>query len=183
VGVGGALAFMSAHLAEADMVGEAGLDFKYAATEEAREAQRAVLREQLAMAAGTGLGVNLHSRRAQREVLEAAQRFRTDAGLPALLHWFTHSSKLIARAAGAGVSVSAGPAVLYSDETLRVACSIPLQRLVLESDAPVPFSGVPAEPGQVPAVAEALARGHGLSVEALAGKIYANACGLLPRER
>lgn len=176
-----ALDFLAGHLGEADMVGEAGLDYKVAETEEAREAQRAVLREQLDLAAGAGLGVNLHSRRAQRETMEEALLFRAATGLPALLHWFTHSRKLIARAAGGGVFVSAGPAVLYSEETLKTAAAVPLEFLVLETDTPVPFNGVAADPLQLPSVAEALARARGVPREELGARVYGNACGLLGR--
>jgi len=181
--VKGALAFMAAHLDEADMVGEAGLDFKYAETAEAREIQRAALAEQLRMAADARLGVNLHSRRAQRETMEEAVRFHASTGLPALLHWFTHSRKLVTRAAEGGVYISAGPAVLYSEETLRVAMAIPLDRLVLETDTPVAFNGVAADPSQIPAVAEGLARAHGMDGEKFNAKVFSNACGLLQRER
>lgn len=174
-----ALAFLSAHLCEADMVGEAGLDYKYAETPEAREAQRSVLDEQLRMAADAGLGVNLHSRRAQRETLEAAARFHAAAGLPALLHWFTHSRKLAARAAEAGLYISAGPGVLHGEEALRVAAGIPLERLVLETDTPVPFSGLPADPEQLPAVAGAVARAKGMDLAVFSERVYANACGLI----
>lgn len=182
-GVREALAFMAAHLDEADMVGEAGLDYKYAEGPEAREAQRAALDEQLRMAADAGLGVNLHSRRAQRETLEAADRFHAETGLPALLHWFTHSRKIAARAAQAGLVISAGPAVLHAGETLRVASEVPLERLVLETDTPVPFSGVPADPDQLPAVARALAQARGMDLAGFRERVYANACSLIRRGR
>lgn len=178
-----ALAFMAAHLGEADMVGEAGLDYKYAETPEARQAQRAVLDEQLRMAADAGLGVNLHSRRAQRETMEAASRFHHATGLPALLHWFTHSRKLVANAAEAGLLISAGPAVLYGEESLRVASGVPLERLVLETDTPVPFSGVPADPEQLPAVAAVVAKAKGMDLETFSERAYANACDLIRRGR
>jgi len=174
-----ALDFMAAHLAEADMVGEAGLDYKYAGTDQEKEAQRTVLEEQLRMAADAGLGVNLHSRRAQREVMEEALRFRGATGLPALLHWFTHSRKLVRKAAEGGVFISAGPAILHSEETLRVAASIPTERLVLESDAPVPFNGIPADPGQIPLVAVSLAQALEMDLDGFTRRIHANACGLL----
>lgn len=180
-GVRAALEFMAAHLDEADMVGEAGLDYKTAETPEARAAQHAALEEQFRLAAGAGLGVNLHSRRALRETMEAAVRFRAETGLPALLHWFTHSRKLAARAAAGGVLVSAGPAVLGSEDSLRVAASVPADRIVLESDAPVPLAGVASDPAQVPAVAAALARAAGVPPEELASRVYANSCALVGR--
>ncbi len=180
-GVRAALEFMAAHLDEADMVGETGLDFKTAATVEQRAAQHTALEEQFRMAADAGLAVNLHSRRALRETMEAAVRFRSVTGLPALLHWFTHSRKLAARAAEGGVHISAGPAVLGSADSLRVAASVPADRIVLESDAPVPLGGVPSDPSQVPAVAVALAAAAGVPVEEFSARTYENSCGLVQR--
>ena len=182
-GVREALEFMAAHLGEADMVGETGLDYKDAATAEQRDAQLAALGEQFRMAADAGLGVNLHSRRALRETMEQAVRFRADTGLPALLHWFTHSRKLAVRAGEGGVCISAGPAVLGSEDSLRVAASVPLDRIVLESDTPVPLEGVPSDPSQVPAVASALARAHGMEPGELAARVWENSCRLVERGR
>ena len=177
--IGRTMEFMEAHLHEARMVGEIGLDYKYAATPEERDKQSVVLKDQLALAARFRLGVNLHSRRALRETLDAAAVFHRETGLPALLHWFTHSSKLIRKASAEGLFMSAGPAVLYSGEILKTALAIPLENFVLETDTPVPFGGVSSRPHQIADVARRLAEGRQISVEDLAGAAHAHSLSLL----
>src|SRR5262245_2358358 len=81
--------------AEADCIGEIGLDWKDAPDAALRRRQSEALDRQLAVAAAHRLPVNLHTRRADRELVERAGRFRADTGLGALLHWFTHSRKLV----------------------------------------------------------------------------------------
>lgn len=180
--IAAAYRFMENHLDEADMVGEIGLDYKYAETTEQKEFQARVLQDQLRLAERFRKGVNLHSRRALRETMEAAAAFAKSTGLPALLHWFTHSSKLIRQAAGHGIFVSAGPAVLYSKQTLETARAIPLDNLVLETDTPVPFGGVSARPHQVADVARALSEAQGVPLNDLARNTYANSLRLLGSE-
>jgi TatD DNase family protein len=177
--IGAVLRFMEAHMDEAGMVGEIGLDYKYAETPEQRESQARVLQDQLGLAERFRKGVNLHSRRALRQTLAAAAAFRKKTGLPALLHWFTHSSKLIRDAAAEGIFISAGPAVLYSTQTLETARAIPLDNLVLETDTPVPFFGVSARPHQVADVARVLSEVHGIPVNELARITYTNSLRLM----
>jgi TatD DNase family protein len=177
--IGRALEFMDAHLQDARMVGEIGLDFKHAETIQEREKQAGVLRDQLALAARHRLGVNLHSRRALRETLDAAAAFHHDTGLPALLHWFTHSSKLIRKAAAEGLFISAGPAILHSEETLKTALAVPLENLVLETDTPVPFNGVSARPQWVADVARRLAEARRIPLEDLGAAVRENSMRLL----
>lgn len=151
------LAVVEAALPQADVVGEIGLDYKHAATEEQKEWQRQVLQRQLEMAERTRLPVNLHSRRAERDTMEAAIQFTQRTGLGAQLHWFTHSRKLVRRCNEAGVYVSAGPSLLGSEETRAVVATIDRRLLLLETDSPVPFDGESARPAWVAHVAEAVA--------------------------
>lgn len=151
------LAVLEAALGEADVVGEIGLDYKHAVTDEQREWQREVLQRQLRMAERAGLPVNLHSRRAERDTMEAAIEFTQRTGLGAQMHWFTHSRKLVRRCNEAGVYISAGPSLLTSEETRAVVATIDRRLLLLETDSPVPFDGESARPAWVARVAEAVA--------------------------
>lgn len=126
-------------LGDADLVGEIGLDYKDAVSEPERARQRDVLDRQLGWADPFRLPVNLHSRRADREVLDAAVVFRERTGLGALLHWYTHSKKLARRSAAAGVFVSPGPSVLIDPPTAEVARVIDDPILLVETDSPVEY--------------------------------------------
>lgn len=151
------LALVEAALPEADVMGEIGLDYKHAVTDEQKDWQRQILQRQLEMAERARLPVNLHSRRAERDTMEIAIQFTQRTGLGAQLHWFTHSRKLVRRCNEAGVYISAGPSLLGSEETRAVVATIDRRLLLLETDSPVPFDGEPARPAWVARVAGAVA--------------------------
>ena len=157
---GKALAFLKAHAPEASCIGEIGLDYKYATTEEERGKQVKALLAQMAVAAEHHLPVNLHSRRALRDTMEHAIAFHKDTGLPALLHWFAHSWKLLKRTNEEGIFVSVGPSVLFSNEALNLASLIKPHLILVETDTPVPFKGHPSTPAWAAEVAETVVRNH-----------------------
>ncbi len=165
---------LDAFLGQAAAIGEIGLDYKYAGTDPEKTFQAEVLEAQLALAANHRLPVQLHSRWAQRQTMEAAIAFTEDTGLGALLHWFTSSKKLIRITNERGVYISAGPSVLFDEQTRGVVATVRLDRLLLETDCPVPIGGVPNEPAKAAAVAQKVAEIHGLSLEALAEQMQCN---------
>jgi TatD DNase family protein len=150
------LAYLERHLEAADVLGEVGLDFKYARTEEQRRHQTELLDRMLLMARDAGRPVNLHSRWAERPVMEIAIRYQEETGLPALLHWFTASKKLVRICAEKRVFVSVGPSVLFDGPACEVSLHIPGDLLLIETDSPVPFGGEPAEPAWAARVFERL---------------------------
>ena len=140
-----------------DVIGEIGLDFKYAQTGEQQAFQRLVLDRQMTIAAIHKKPINLHSRWALRETMNAAIEYTRDTGLGAQLHWFTQSKKLLRLTNRVGVYVSIGPSILDSKEARSVAASIDKHLLLLETDSPVPFGEEPAEPSWVARVARVVA--------------------------
>ncbi len=155
-------------------VGEIGLDFMYAKSEEQKAFQKTVLAWQLDQAADHELPVQLHSRRAQRQTMDVAIEFAEKTGLPALLHWFTHSRKLARITNEKGIFVSVGPAVLYDENTQKVVKEIALECLLLETDCPVRFGGKPNEPANVVKVAEKVAEVHGIDLNELSERLAEN---------
>ena len=170
----GALVYLADHLADADELGEVGLDYKWAGTEQKKLLQRETLDRQLELAAVFGKPVNLHSRRCLRQVMERAISFRQDTGLNAQLHWFTESKKLIGICNDAGIFVSVGPTVLHHPEALSVAATVSDDLLLLETDAPVPIGGQPGHPSRTRQVAEKLALVKGVCFEEIAEMTSAN---------
>lgn len=79
-----------------------------------------MVRLDAAVAAACGLPVNLHARRAEREVLAAAIAFRERTGLGTLMHWFTNSKTLARKGAEAGIFISVGPSVMIGARAARL---------------------------------------------------------------
>ena len=151
------LEYLEANLHRADLLGEVGLDFKWAETPEQQQLQLSVLDRQFALAARLRTPVNLHSRRCLRQVMEKAIDFHKQTGLNAQLHWFTQSKKLVRICNQEGLYVSVGPTVLRDAGVQEVAAEISDDLLLLESDAPVRIAGVEGHPAQVREIAERLA--------------------------
>jgi len=142
---------------ECDFIGEIGLDFKDASDETQRQRQRALLDRMLDLAARLRLPVNLHTRRADRELLERAESFTRSTGLGAVLHWFTHSRPLAQRCGEAGIWISVGPSVLTDPAQAEVARAIAADFLLVETDSPVSYAGRAARPVWAREVASRLA--------------------------
>jgi TatD DNase family protein len=168
------LRFIEAHLERADALGEVGLDYKHAVTDEQKAFQHALLGRLLDLAKAAEKPVNLHSRRAERATMNRAIAFTRETGLPALMHWFTSSKKLIRICAEEGVFVSAGPSVLFNDHACEVSKHIPDDLLLVETDSPVPFGGKPAEPAWVMQVAQKLAEIRGIPLADLEAQLNEN---------
>jgi TatD DNase family protein len=168
------LALMSQHAADAAVIGETGLDYKWAVSAEQQAEQERSLELHFEIASQHRKPVNLHSRHCLRQTLERAVAFHRDTGLGAQMHWFTESKKLVRICNDEGIYVSAGPTVLHNEQAAATACEVATDLLLLESDAPVPVGGVPGHPRRVLEVAEKLASLRGVSVEILAEQLEAN---------
>jgi TatD DNase family protein len=164
-------------------VGEIGLDFHYdfASPAEQREAFRA----QIALARDLGLPAIVHSRLAGREIREDvdAERFETGG----VLHCFTEDWEIASSMLDRGFLISFSGIVTFPKAAnLRdVAARVPLDRLLVETDAPylapVPHRGKRNEPAFVLETARALADLRGISMDALAEAVSANFRTLLRR--
>lgn len=166
--------FVEERIEEADVLGEVGLDWKHAVTDEQKAFQEGLLEGLLAVAAEAGKPINLHSRRAQRRTMEIAIEYTKRTGLPALLHWFTASRKLVRLCGPAGVYVSVGPSVLFDGPAQEVCVEIAEPYLLVETDSPVPYGGEPAEPAWAARVVERVAELRGVKPEVLEARLAEN---------
>ena len=166
-------------------VGESGLDYHY--MNSPREAQRSVLAEQIALARELDLPVSIHVRgddeSAYDELLEI---WLTEGGdtLEGVLHCYTGSLAFALRAIEHGFYVSfSGIGTFTRSDALRdVARGLPLERLMIETDAPFlapeGHRGRRNEPAWVPVVGQTLAQLHDVSVEQVATATARNARAL-----
>lgn len=173
-------------------IGEIGLDYYWNRT--SREVQRAAFEAQLALAARLGLPVVIHSRDADADV-EAVltawaadhpwQRGPAGAARPlGVLHCYAGDVALAERYAGLGFVLSLSGIVTFKNNavTQAVARALPLEALVLETDAPYlaphPHRGQRNEPAHVRLVAAQVAALRGIDVAEVARATTATAARL-----
>jgi len=171
-------------------IGEIGLDYYWDKTPPAT--QHHALAAQLDLAAELGLPVILHNRDASADVLAqltaaAQRRPRPDNTPPGVLHSFSAGAEMAAAALALGYALGfTGPLTFKKADDLRaIAAAVPLDRIVVETDAPYltpePYRGRRNEPAYVRFVAERLADVRGLPYDAIAQATTANAHRLFPR--
>jgi len=159
-------------------LGEVGLDFKIDGCD--RERQLSALRLQLAVAAERDLPVSLHCRGAAEALLSLLDELGSRR-LRGVVHAYSRSPELGRRFLDAGLHV--GFAGTLTNPRARRALasseSLPLDRVVLETDAPsIALDGVEraqVEPAHVRDIAEALARLRGTSLSTIARSTTDNA--------
>ncbi|MEM3786498.1 MAG: TatD family hydrolase [Nitrososphaeria archaeon] len=116
-------------------VGEIGLDGKYDNIVP-MAVQRKVFEEQLALAERYNLPVNVHSRRAQENVLETLSSYKISK---ILLHWFSGDERFLKRGLDMGCFFSFGPTLVYSKSTRKLFQKCDASRVLVETDAPVAY--------------------------------------------
>jgi TatD DNase family protein len=161
-------------------IGEIGLDTKVESPP--LEIQIPVLETQLELAADLDLPVILHCRGAFSELFEAIDRH--DGNIRGVIHAFTRGPELVQRFHAAGLSFGLGGGVTRENarKVRRGAKVIPLNRIVLETDAPsIGVAGVRpenTEPQHVADVAAALALLRGDELSTIAEATTENAIRL-----
>jgi TatD DNase family protein len=162
-------------------IGEIGLDFHYHFSPP--EAQYRAFAEQLELAWQLGLPVILHIREAYPEALEVVRRFGKP--LRGVAHCFTGNWDDAQAWLAMGFHIGITGIVTFGRkaETVReVAAKVPLERLLLETDAPYlaphPHRGKRNEPAHLPLVAECVAQLRGETSEWLMAATTQNAIRL-----
>jgi TatD DNase family protein len=153
-------------------IGEAGLDYFY--DNAPREAQAIGLRNHIAAARETGLPLVIHSRSADEDMAAILTEETGKGAFPFLLHCFSSGPELarIGVELGGYVSFSGILTFPKSEELREIAKTVPLERMLVETDAPYlapkPFRGKRNEPAYVAHTAAVLAETVGVSAEEIA---------------
>jgi len=163
-------------------LGECGLDYHY--MNSPRETQRAVFAEQIALARELDMPVSIHVRGDEPNAYDELLEIWIDEGqrgLEGVLHCYTGTLDFARRAMDEGFMVSFSGIVTFkaSRELRDVARGIPLDRLMVETDAPFlapqGHRGRRNEPLWVSVVGETLAELHDCPAETLAETTSRNA--------
>ena len=148
-------------------IGEAGLDYFY--QKSPREAQQEGFRRHIEAARITGLPLEIHTRDADEDTIRILEDEHAKGPFPALLHCFTGGEKLAMRAVALGLYVSFTGVITFkkSDALRAIAAAVPLDRLLVETDAPYlapdPYRGKTNEPAYVVHTAATLAGVKGIT--------------------
>ena len=163
-------------------VGECGLDYHY--MNSPRDVQRKVFAEQLYLARERNLPVSIHVRGDEPNAFdEMWEIWRSEGGgaLEGVLHCYTGTLPFARRALEEGLYVSFSGILTFkrADDVREVARGLPLERLLVETDAPLlspeGHRGKRNEPHHVRLVGERLAQVLGLPAEEVADVTTRNA--------
>ena len=181
-------------------VGEIGLDYFVPAlmVSPMREQQEHFYREQLKLAKKHDLPVILHVRRSADRLLKHLRDIRPGGGWHGIAHAFNGSQQQAEEFIKLGLKLGFGGGVTYDAalQLRRLAASLPLSALVMETDSPdIPphwlyttaadrALGIPQgrnEPAELPRIAQQVANLRGMTLIELASATTANALQALPR--
>ena len=147
-------------------IGEIGLDYHY--EDIPREIQLKAFRAQMALAAELNLPVIVHEREAHADGMAVVDEFPTVKGV---FHCYSGSAEMASELVKRGWYIGFTGVLTFKNarKALEVAATVPLDRLVLETDcpymAPEPFRGKRNHPGYLPKMAEKLAQIRDIPVE------------------
>lgn len=159
-------------------LGEIGLDYYW--MEDPKDVQASVFERQIAIAKEHGLPISIHTRDAIEDtykILKAAD-VRDIGGI---MHSFSGDTEYMKRFLDLGMHISLSGVVTFKKavEVQEVAQAVPLDKLLVETDAPylapVPYRGKRNEPGYTRFVVEKIAELRNTPFELIAAETRQNA--------
>ena len=147
-------------------IGEIGIDYHY--EDIPRELQLKAFRMQMELAREVGLPVIVHEREAHEDGMAVVREFPDVTGV---FHCYSGSAEMARQLVDKGWYIGFTGVLTFKNarKAIETAESIPIERIVLETDcpymAPEPFRGKRNDPGYLFRMAEKLAEVRGMSVE------------------
>jgi len=166
-------------------IGEAGLDYHYDFS--AVSDQKAGFRRHIEAARHTGLPLVIHSREAEEDTAAILEDEMRQGRFTAVLHCFTSGPELARRGLALGLYVSFSGVLTFkkSDQLREIAAKVPMDRLLVETDAPylapMPYRGKRNEPAYVRHTARVLAEVKGVTEDEMARTTTENVYRLFSR--
>ena len=149
-------------------IGETGLDYYY--NKSPHDIQAQMFRRHIAASRELQMPLIVHSRAADDEMVNILQDEYSNGAFPGVLHCFSSGSKLANVALELGFYISFSGILTFKNaqEVRDIAAGVPLDRLLVETDAPylapVPHRGKDNEPAYVALTAAKLADMRGLNM-------------------
>ena len=147
-------------------IGEIGLDYYY--EDIPREIQKQAFRMQMALANELDMPVIIHEREAHDDGMRIVKEFPKVKGV---FHCYSGSAEMARQLVNMGWYIGFTGVLTFKNarKAVETAASIPLERIVLETDcpfmAPEPYRGKRNDPGYLPKMAEKLAEIRDISVD------------------
>ena len=147
-------------------IGETGLDYHW---ETPRDIQKIVFEEQIKLSLDLDMPLVVHDREAHGDTFDYLRKYKPKA----LVHCFSGSVELMREAVKMGMYISLGGVVTFKNarQSVEVASEIPLDKLLLETDAPymapVPFRGKRCDSSMILYSAEKIASLRNIGIQEL----------------
>ena len=168
-------------------IGEIGLDYYWVKDEPMRELQRKIFIHQLDLARQLHLPVCIHDRDAHADTLAILKK--EGQGIPTVLHCYSGSVEMAREFLKLGCYLGTDGPLTFKNASklLNVIREMPLDRLLVETDAPymapVPMRGKRNEPAFVRFIAEKVAELRSMTLADVARATTTNAEAIYPRLR
>lgn len=162
-------------------LGETGLDYHYQSYN--AKLQQTVFRQHIRIGCQLNKPVIIHTREAQQDTLKILKEEQVgDCG--GVLHCFTENEHMAKALLDLGLYISFSGIVTFpnAEQIIQAACMVPLDRILIETDAPylapVPHRGQENQPAYVRNIAQFLAQLKGVDIEEIARVTTKNFCDL-----
>ncbi len=169
------LSFIESRVDGAVGIGEVGLDYWYRDVRkdsEKKKLQQSIFNALLKIAKQHDKPAIIHSRGAWKDCLDMTIEVGVEK---AIFHWFTGPIEVLEKLLEQGYFISATPAAEYSKEHRSVIENVPLENMLLETDSPVNYRGLEAEPVHVTKSLSAVAELKKIAENVVADKTTENA--------
>ena len=159
-------------------IGEIGLDYYW--DKSFNDLQKEVFIKQIKLANELNLPISIHDREAHKDTMDILKEHNNSSKI--IMHCFSGSVELAKECVKQGYYIALGGVVTFKNavKMKEVAKEIPLERLLLETDAPyltpVPYRGKENQPAYVKYVAEEIAKIRNISLEEIDNITTQNAC-------
>jgi TatD DNase family protein len=163
-------------------IGECGLDY-FHLKEGSKDDQKKIFKEHIRLSEETKKPLMIHCRDAYNDLIEILnEEHQHLLAVPGIAHFFTGSTNDAEKLLEMGFSFSFGGAITFSGSYDEILKAIPIEKMLLETDAPyvapAPFRGKRNEPLYVTYVAEYIGRIKGVSTEEIGRQTALNALEL-----
>lgn len=168
------LASLAKYIEASPALGEIGLDYHWVKDSSQYAAQRKVLEYFLAAAREQNKFVNLHTKGAEKEILDLLERYDIKRSI---IHWYSGPLEILRALVRFGAYFTVGVEVLYSQRIQTIAREVPDHLLLTETDNPGGLQwlkGILGMPHHLRQVIEATARLKGTSANAVAESVQQN---------